>query len=103
MGPVDIRNRKLVCALVYWREKRTIWLYEARDNDEYLRDSSAMSWRKDWPLEHGTCDLREFDRTGCYTITLEDWHIWMKECVHRGTLHKIAKRKPNKPSGADVQ
>lgn len=99
VGATRVRDGDLIEAHVYWKERRTLLLYWARDDDEYLRSASATSWHKEWPLESGTVDPT--DNAGCYRLHLDNWIMWMQECVKKGRRFTITKRKPNRVAPTD--
>jgi hypothetical protein len=96
VSPTEVRDGKLLRAVVYWKERRTLLLYEARLDEvdgASMRDCSTFSWWCEWPLVSGTIDPEDSTMV-CgrdAPLHLDTWVMWQKECVQRGQLYTVMK------------
>jgi hypothetical protein len=89
VGAIRVNKGELAEALVYWKEKRTLCLYYARDDYEGYRDRSYESWWSTWPLNSGTIDPGETsDACGRGApLQLDYWAKCVAECLQKGQVY----------------
>lgn len=91
VGAVVIDHGKLVRALVYWKEERTLLDYTELNADA-PKGTEIEAWHRGGlglKLDRDTVDTEDDIGGSNYLVTHRVWVGWMEQCITKGKLYCI--------------
>lgn len=87
VGATKLDHGKLVEAIVYWKEERTLLPYSELNADA---THDIFAWQgHESKLDRDTVDTPDEIGTSNYLETHKQWTIWVEQCISNGKLYCV--------------